>query len=132
MATVIADAVVGFHLRRCAAGHFLRIAGAESEILHLHFWDAAFEKLKASGRFSWRRRAERGLLGDALGNEVKEVKEIADAKDSLASAASTYAEEDQSKIIVRSNGTVTYVGKILLTSFGNSGCLGRIFTIAGG
>jgi len=66
------------------------------------------------------------------GNEVKEVKEIADAKDSLASAASTYAEEDQSKIIVRSNGTVTYVGKDIAYQLWKFGLLGKDFTIAGG
>jgi len=38
-----------------AVGYRLRAAGAESEILHLKFWDAAFEMLKNRARFNWRR-----------------------------------------------------------------------------
>ncbi len=50
MATVIADAIVSLHLRTMARlDIFYELLARESEILHLHFWDAAFEKLKASG-----------------------------------------------------------------------------------
>ena len=50
MAAVIADAIVSLHLRTMARlDIFYELLARESEILHLHFWDAAFEKLKASG-----------------------------------------------------------------------------------
>ena len=40
----------------------------ESEILHLHFWDAAFTKLKEAGVLTFEERGqEQRLLGDAAG-----------------------------------------------------------------
>jgi len=40
----------------------------ESEILHLHFWNAAFEMLKKSGAIqTGDEREDGGLLGDAMG-----------------------------------------------------------------
>jgi arginyl-tRNA synthetase len=130
MATVIADAVVGFHLRTMARlDIFYELLARESEILHLHFWDAAFEKLKASGAIQLATSGKNaGCWVMPRGNEVREVKEVADAKDSLASSASAYAdEENQSKIIVRSNGTVTYVGKDIAYQLWKFGLLGKDF-----
>ncbi len=50
VAEVVADSIVGFHLRTMARlGIHYELLARESEILHLHFWDAAFEKLKAAG-----------------------------------------------------------------------------------
>ena len=44
----------------------------ESEILHLHFWDAAFTKLKEGGVLSFESgRKEQRLLGDAAGGDGK-------------------------------------------------------------
>ena len=44
---VVADAIVGAHLRTMARlGIGYDLLARESEILHLHFWDAAFEKLR--------------------------------------------------------------------------------------
>ncbi|MBV8050040.1 MAG: arginine--tRNA ligase, partial [Acidobacteriaceae bacterium] len=73
----------------------------ESEILHLHFWDAAFTQLK-----------ERGVLffenaGKNKGCWVMPRGKIATTEDTEGTEIS---EEDQ-KVIVRSNGTVGYVGK---------------------
>ena len=94
----------------------------ESEILHLHFWDAAFVKLKEAGVLTYEsegknkgcwvmRRA--GTSSKALGTEViEETDEI--------------SEEDQ-KVIVRSNGTVGYVGKDIAYHMWKFGLLGRDF-----
>src|SRR5277367_1351431 len=50
VAEVVADAIVGFHLRTMARlGIHYELLARESEILHLKFWDAAFAKLKESG-----------------------------------------------------------------------------------
>jgi arginyl-tRNA synthetase len=60
------------------------------------------------------------------GKEVQEVKEKNGAEDSSASATAT-DEEDQAKIIVRSNGTVTYVGKDIAYQLWKFGLLGKDF-----
>ena len=50
MGAMIADAIVSLHLRTMARlGIWYDLLARESEILHLHFWDAAFEKLKVAG-----------------------------------------------------------------------------------
>jgi arginyl-tRNA synthetase len=50
MGMIIANAIVSLHLRTMARlGIFYDLLARESEILHLHFWDAAFEQLKAAG-----------------------------------------------------------------------------------
>ena len=50
VAQVVADAIVTLHLRTMARlGISYELLARESEILHLKFWDAAFEKLKSAG-----------------------------------------------------------------------------------
>ena len=91
----------------------------ESEILHLHFWDAAFAKLKESGVLTYEsegknkgcwvmRRAGTALTAENAENNAE------------------VAEEDQ-KVIVRSNGTVGYVGKDIAYHMWKFGLLGRDF-----
>src|SRR6266446_5291385 len=70
----------------------------ESEILHLHFWDAAFAKLKESGVL---------YLETSGKNKGCWVMKRAGAS---VGEGEQLSEEDQ-KVIVRSNGTVGYVGK---------------------
>ncbi|HTA58229.1 MAG TPA: arginine--tRNA ligase [Candidatus Baltobacteraceae bacterium] len=127
MATVIADSVVGFHLRTMARlDIFYELLARESEILHLHFWDAAFEKLKASGAIQLATSGKNaGCWVMPWGKEVNEVKEVKD-KTGLGEA-SPADEEDQAKIIVRSNGTVTYVGKDIAYQLWKFGLLGKDF-----
>lgn len=92
----------------------------ESEILHLHFWAHAFEKLKASGAIvfetegrnkgCWVMRAEEGRAeGETEGQSDAE------------------SEHDADKIIVRSNGTVTYTGKDIAYHLWKLGKLGLDF-----
>ena len=53
----------------------------ESEILHLHFWDAAFSQAERRRRALLRdRRQEQGLLGDAAGGHCKESDSAEDAE----------------------------------------------------
>jgi arginyl-tRNA synthetase len=131
MATVIADAVVGFHLRTMARlDIYYELLARESEILHLHFWDAAFEKLKASGAIQLATSGKNaGCWIMPWGKKVKEgeeVKESTGSSESLTSSTSS-EEEDQAKIIVRSNGTVTYVGKDIAYQLWKFGLLGKDF-----
>jgi arginyl-tRNA synthetase len=99
----------------------------ESEILHLHFWDAAFAKLKENGVLTlenegknkgcWvMRRAGTGKT-DSTTQAAESTEETQEDK---------ISEEDQ-KVIVRSNGTVGYVGKDIAYHMWKFGLLGRDF-----
>lgn len=82
----------------------------ESEILHLHFWELAFQQLK-----------ERAVLrfvteGKNTGCWVMN-----------RNPGSQDATENDEKVIVRSNGTVTYVGKDIAYHLWKFGLLGRDF-----
>jgi arginyl-tRNA synthetase len=134
MATVIADAVVGFHLRTMARlDIYYELLARESEILHLHFWDAAFEKLKESGAIQLATSGKNaGCWVMPWGKEVNEVKEVKEVKEKTgaeetSAAAIAADDEDQAKIIVRSNGTVTYVGKDIAYQLWKFGLLGKDF-----
>ncbi|HEY2456762.1 MAG TPA: arginine--tRNA ligase, partial [Candidatus Acidoferrum sp.] len=118
MATVIADSVVGFHLRTMARlDIFYELLARESEILHLHFWDAAFEQLKSSGAVQY------VSAGKMAGCWVMPWNHGGTPEGETAQDA----EEDQAKIIVRSNGTVTYVGKDIAYQLWKFGLLGKDF-----
>ena len=86
----------------------------ESEILRLHFWDAAFEKLKAAEVLFFETEGKnKGCWVMRRGK-------------ALTVADTEVAEEDQ-KVIVRSNGTVGYVGKDIAYHLWKFGLLGRDF-----
>jgi len=124
VAQVVADAIVGCHLRTMARlGIYYELLARESEILHLKFWDAAFEKLKTSGAIEfvtegkmkgcWVMRDKEGN-----GNPGPEITEDTEKNEE---------ENIQDKIIVRSNGTVTYVGKDIAYQLWKFGLLGKDF-----
>jgi arginyl-tRNA synthetase len=84
----------------------------ESEILHLKFWDLAFEQLKQTGVLYFETEGK---------NKGCWVMTRPDAK-------TTEGETDEdAKVIVRSNGTVTYVGKDIAYHLWKFGLLGRDF-----
>jgi arginyl-tRNA synthetase len=95
----------------------------ESEILHLHFWDAAFTKLKESGVLTFEAEGKnKGCwimrrAGTSRESSVSPVPSVVDG----------ISEEDQ-KVIVRSNGTVGYVGKDIAYHMWKFGLLGRDFS----
>jgi arginyl-tRNA synthetase len=89
----------------------------ESEILHLHFWDAAFIKLKDAGVLSYETE------GKNKGCWVMRRGKASTTKDT---ESTELAEEDQ-KVILRSNGTVGYVGKDIAYHLWKFGLLGRDF-----
>jgi arginyl-tRNA synthetase len=136
MAAVISDTIVGYHLRTMARlDIYYELLARESEILHLHFWDAAFEKLKASGAIQFVMTGKNaGCWVMPWRQEVKEGEKVKEVKDEdevgageVSSTSSTSFEEDQAKIIVRSNGTVTYVGKDIAYQLWKFGLLGKDF-----
>ena len=113
----------------------------ESEILHLHFWEAAFTKLKEAGVLFYEtegknkncwvmRRAGTAKAASADGTRQapsaeEDANELLTKTDSEA-AEGRVSEEDQ-KVIVRSNGTVGYVGKDIAYHMWKFGLLGRDF-----
>ena len=126
VAQAVADAVVSCHLRTMARlGIAYELLARESEILHLKFWDAAFAKLKESGAIQLVASGKMaGCWVMPWKEEEKEVKEEKEIKEK------DQAEEDentQDKIIVRSNGTVTYVGKDIAYQLWKFGLLGKDF-----
>jgi arginyl-tRNA synthetase len=134
MGSVIADAIVSLHLQTMARLEiFYDLLARESEILHLHFWDAAFEQLKAAGAI---RLATSGKMAGCWIMPAKEKTNV--GKDDTAATASADTNEsadsdfdenpnNQDKIIVRSNGTVTYVGKDIAYQLWKFGLLGKDF-----
>ncbi len=96
----------------------------ESEILHLHFWDAAFTKLKEGRVLSF--EAEGKNKGCWVMRRAGTAKSEGAGVAALESAEDQLAEEDQ-KVIVRSNGTVGYVGKDIAYHLWKFGLLGRDF-----
>lgn len=130
MGAVIADAIVSLHLRTMARlGIFYELLARESEILHLHFWEAAFAKLKVANAIVL------ATTGKMAGCWIMPAKNKAQANAATVAEAPATAEEDenatnQDKIIVRSNGTVTYVGKDIAYQLWKFGLLGKDFFYA--
>ncbi len=94
----------------------------ESEILHLHFWELAFAQLK-----------ERGVLYlEAEGKNkgcwvMRRAGTEGVTADGGQDGASGGLPDEDAKVIVRSNGTVTYVGKDIAYHLWKFGLLGRDF-----
>ena len=125
---VVADAVVSCHLRTMARlGIFYELLARESEILHLHFWDLAFAKLKESGVIQYVRYGKMAGCWIIPWREEGKDTELAE---STEGAEITEDENTQDKIIVRSNGTVTYVGKDIAYQLWKFGLLGKDFHYA--
>ncbi|MGC2215391.1 MAG: arginine--tRNA ligase [Silvibacterium sp.] len=85
----------------------------ESEILHLHFWDLAFEQMKTKGV----------LYHETAGKN----KGCWVMRRPNAEALEENLPDEDAKVIVRSNGTVTYVGKDIAYHLWKFGLLGRDF-----
>ena len=124
---VVADAIVSCHLYTMARlGVAYELLVRESEILHLHFWDAAFAMLKESGAIQFvtaGKMARCWVMPWKDGEEKKQKEPSAE----IAEDAENDEENNQDKIIVRSNGTVTYVGKDIAYQLWKFGLLGRDF-----
>ncbi|MGH9359599.1 MAG: arginine--tRNA ligase, partial [Terriglobia bacterium] len=117
MAEMISTAIVRFHLAtmlRLNIRYDLLVQ--ESEILRLDFWKSAFELMK---------KKEAVRLEETGKNRGCWVMSLAD-ETTPGQQASEDAEEDV-KIIVRSNGTVTYVGKDIAYHLWKFALLGKDF-----
>lgn len=134
IAAFIADRIVRCHLRTMARlGIDYDLLTWEGDILRLQFWARAFEVLKQSGAVYLQTE------GPLAGCWVMKILDDAESAGTSSrgsgdeGAADEDAHGDQSaadareKVIVRSNGTVTYVGKDMAYQFWKSGLLGRDF-----
>jgi len=116
MGEFIVERIVRTHLKTMARLNIgYDLLTYEGDILRLKFWAQAFEILKAQGAVFL--QAE----GRLAGCWVMRIEE-GDAQD-----ASESGEESREKVIVRSNGVVTYVGKDIANQFWKFGLLGRDF-----
>ncbi|HYL47581.1 MAG TPA: arginine--tRNA ligase [Candidatus Limnocylindrales bacterium] len=118
IAEIVATAIVHCHLRTLdRLGIDYDLLSQESEILHLKFWDAAFAMLKE------RRAIQLATSGKNAGCWVMQLPSQREA----AEGEEEPPEEAEAKIIVRSNGTVTYVGKDIAHHLWKFGLLDRDF-----
>jgi len=109
MAAVIVDRIVRAHLKTMARLNIgYDLLTYEGDILRLKFWAQAFEILKARGAVFLQKE------GKLAGCWVMAIEDGSE-------------DEDREKVIVRSNGVVTYVGKDIANQFWKFGLLGRDF-----
>jgi arginyl-tRNA synthetase len=124
-AELISTAVLERHLETMARlGIEYDFLPRESEILHLNFWSLAFAQMKETGvlhfetegknRNCWVMSRSGQAAGERAVAEEGEESEMA-------------AIDPDTKVIVRSNGTVTYVGKDIAYHLWKFGLLGRDF-----
>jgi arginyl-tRNA synthetase len=116
---LVADAIVKAHLETMyRLGIEYDLLPRESEILHLRFWATAFELLKKRNAIYFEEEGK---------NKGCWVMPSAAFRDSGAASEGDSESEDDSKVIVRSNGTVTYVGKDIAYQLWKFGLLGKDF-----
>jgi arginyl-tRNA synthetase len=115
LGAVVASSVVACHLRTMARlGVRYDVLPRESDILAHRFWATAFLRLQDSGAI------EQVAEGKAAGCWVMNLPHAEDGGPG----------EEYEKIIVRSNGTVTYVGKDIAYQMWKFGLLGADFEYA--
>jgi arginyl-tRNA synthetase len=128
VAEAVSTAIVQCHLKTLdRLGIDYDLLARESDVLHLKFWDAAFELLKQNGAI------ELVSAGKNAGCWVMQLPSDKEAPQNSAllegegAAAEEPTELAEAKIIVRSNGTVTYVGKDIAYHLWKFGLLNRDF-----
>src|SRR5439155_17586327 len=108
-----AAAIGGFVVDRIVRSHLATMARLniaydlltyEGDIVRLQFWTRAFEVLKAQGAVYLQTE------GKLAGCWVMRIEEDTDPSDDEA-------EDSREKVIVRSNGVVTYIGKDIANQF---------------
>jgi arginyl-tRNA synthetase len=100
----------------------------ESEILRLHFWDLAFEQLKAKGVLYLETEGKnKGCWVMKRAGTAAPQDPADDEEETRSESPVRPAPDEDAKVIVRSNGTVTYVGKDIAYHLWKFGLLGRDF-----
>ena len=100
----------------------------ESEILHLKFWDAAFQQLKDKGVLYFEAEGKNKgcwVMTRPIGANKSNANR--DSQPESEEAEVKTGPDEDAKVIVRSNGTVGYVGKDIAYHLWKFGLLGRDF-----
>jgi arginyl-tRNA synthetase len=134
IANFIAERVVRCHLKTMARLNIdYDLLTWEGDILRLQFWARAFEVLKQSGAVYL--QTEGRLAGcwvmkidEPVAATLEPDQDAAGVGSTAEPASLQEAVDDREKVIVRSNGTVTYVGKDMAYQFWKSGLLGKDFS----
>jgi arginyl-tRNA synthetase len=132
----VADRIVRAHLATMARLNVdYDLLTWEGDILRLKFWSTAFDLLRESGTMF--RQTEGKLAGCwvmPIEDDPSEPRAGADASAAAPELPAAEAgdglpagEEQREKVIVRSDGTVTYVGKDIAYQYWKLGLLGRDF-----
>ena len=144
---IVSEAIVDTHLNTMARiGVRYDLLPRESEILHLKFWASAFELLKqrnaihfeteGKNKGCWVMPAElfQTIETGAQPTQSRDRKgavnhrpNAIDEGSEKPSGSEAKPEVDESKVIVRSNGTVTYVGKDIAYQLWKFGLLEKDF-----
>jgi arginyl-tRNA synthetase len=112
LAALVSRTIVRYHVQTMLRlGIEYDLLPKESDIIALHFWDRAFELLKKSGAVVLERE------GKHKGCWVMKLEGTADFE----------GMDEPDKILVRSNGTVTYTGKDIAYQLWKFGLLDRTF-----
>ncbi|MGA2902380.1 MAG: arginine--tRNA ligase [Candidatus Korobacteraceae bacterium] len=103
----------------------------ESEILHLHFWDSAFELLKQKGVLYYETEGKNKgcwvMTRPKTPTQAKEAWVGHPEFNQNSGDGENAGPDEDAKVIVRSNGTVGYVGKDIAYHLWKFGLLGRDF-----
>ena len=139
-AAFIADRIVRYHLQTMARMNVdYDLLTWEGDILRLKFWAQAFDVLKAKKAVYLRTEGRlKGCWVMPIEEEVNPKSQIPNPKAQSPNAESQGEpveadlqagpdDEEREKVIVRSNGVVTYVGKDIAYQFWKLGLLGRDF-----
>ena len=123
MARFIADHIVRCHVKTMARMNIgYDLLTWEGDILRLHFWTHAFEYLKKTGAVYLQ------ADGKLKGCWVMKIEDDAPAEaPEITAAVEAKLEDQKEKVIVRSDGTVTYVGKDMAYQLWKFGLLGKDF-----
>jgi arginyl-tRNA synthetase len=124
IAAFIADRIVGCHLKTMGRMNVdYDLLTWEGDILRLKFWAQAFEVLKAKGAVYLQTE------GRLKGCWVMRIQDDLETESRTPNPESRTEsdEEEREKVIVRSNGVVTYVGKDIAYQFWKLGLLGKDF-----
>ncbi|HEY2499358.1 MAG TPA: arginine--tRNA ligase [Candidatus Angelobacter sp.] len=126
--TIISNAIIRRHLETMQRlGIEYDFLPQESEILHLHFWELAFEQMKQKGVLYFETEGKnKGCWVMKRASSSQNAKRQPAAEGNDAPETKSGPDED-AKVIVRSNNTVTYVGKDIAYHLWKFGLLGRDF-----
>jgi len=127
MGAFIVDRIVRAHLATMARLNIsYDLLTHEGDIVRLKFWAHAFETLKEQGAVYLQTEGKlAGCWVMTIDDNENGERKTADGK--ATGDKEDKEEEPKEKVIVRSNGVVTYIGKDLANQFWKLGLLGRDF-----